>query len=337
VVAELLECGVEVDAIVDVESMSTMLEISSTEKQLDLVRFLLHHGASADRMSSWGCGPSALCWSISDLVTKHSSMDIYNVLSESAFIDLRYDEHERAAAVYFAAETGCGSQIDSLVRFGYECDKFGITPAIWFAADHGNYSSYSALVSHFGRDAFEGSTANLARLLLITILSKSLNFTQDLDRPLGYDEILRDLLQRCRDDQTLPLPSKWIPASIRSVAPNKGMTATELAAALGPDLEAWYLGVVRSCGFLSVYEKNEAMQRLRDLSLAGHVTTCVVYESEDEFNELGGYKGCEREDRDESSALSEKDDADINGSDESSTESKADEADQFWDASESVC
>jgi hypothetical protein len=343
VVAELLECGVEVDAIVDVKYMFTMLEISSANKQLELVRLLVQRGASADHMGPNGHDAKTLCWLKSDLMTRHSSMDILNVLSESTHIDLHHDENYRAQAVNLAAIQGCGAQIDSLVRFGYNIweSDFGPRVTISYAAMYGNYSAYSALVSHFGEDVFRSDREIGAYLLQDTIsgsMSSSKAFSYGPHRE--YDEVLRDLLQRCGNDRLLSLTVCGLPGPDPdpriSALLGKEMNANELAAALGPETEAWYLGMVRSCGFLNVDEESEVMQRLRELSLAGHVTTGFVYEGEEEFDESGGRRECGNEDCDEQSALSGEDDAGMNGGDESSTESEADEADQFWDASENV-
>lgn len=119
------------------------------------------------------------------------------------------------------------------------------------------------------------------------------------------------------------------------------MTAVELAAALGPETDAWYLGMVRSCGFFHEDEENEVMQRLRKLSLAEHVTSGFVYEGEEESGEPEGRREFGSEDCDEDSALVEEDriehaDIDVNYACQISNESETDEADQFWDASEGI-
>lgn len=343
-VAELLECGVEVDAIVDSKGMSTMLIISSRDKHLDLVRFLLHQGASADNVDSVGIGACAACWFNDDLSTTHSSMDIHNVLSESTHFDLHLDVDDRSLAVALAAMHGCGSQIDALVRFGHDIHEgsLGAADSMCFAAHHGNYSSYSALVSHYGGEVFENDMDNIiVKLLQVTILGKARHPVEYPDLISGHDEILRNTLQRCGKDRLLSVTIYGDGHSGEdpriSVLLGKQMKLSELAAALGPETEEWYLGMVRNCGFLNVDEESEVMQRLRELRLAGHVTTGLIYEVEQETGESGGYRGCESEDCNEDSALSregiEEPDTGVNDGCESSTES---EADQFWDAPESV-
>lgn len=232
-VAELLECGVEVDAIVDSRGMSTMLIISSIDKQLDLVRFLFHRGAPADHLDLVGIGACAACWFPSDLETDHSSMDVYNVLSEISYVDLHLNEYDRDVAVELAAWCGCGSQIDTLVRFGYNIfqSRLGPMKTIELAATRSNYPAYSALVSHFGGDIFPNDTYVLAYLLESTILGKDSYFYE-------HDDVLRDILQRCGDNRLRPLPPRTDTDPRISVLLGKQMKPSELAAALGPEIEA---------------------------------------------------------------------------------------------------
>jgi hypothetical protein len=329
---------------VDLRDMTTMLEISSRDKNLDLVRFLLQRGASADHTNSRGLRASGLCWYKNDLTTKHSSVDIYNVLSESTHIDLVSDEDHCYTTFAIAVMNGCGSQIDSLVRFGYDIcrGRSGRMLIMGLAAEYGNFSAYSALVSNFGLVDSEYDTETFLFLLTSTILGKARYSASRSDRPRNYDEMLRNLLQRSGDDRILPLPL-WLysdpdPDPVLSVILSKEMEAEELAAALGPETEAWYLGMVRSSCILGVHEEDEVMQRLRELSSAGHVTTGFIYESA-ESDEPGGYRECESGGFNEDSALAEDIDEPDTGDDsghESGTGSEVDELDQFWDASESV-
>ena len=342
-VTELLDCGVDVDATADNSVMSTMLQISSAAKQLDLIRFLLQRGASADLEHSMGCVPSALCWLISDIKTKHTSMDVYNVLSESTYIDLRYDKHDLAVAVTFVATYVCASQIDSLIRFGFDNYQGMLDPCVTLAlaATCGNSDTYSALVSRFGPEVFAYDDIASSFLLKITILGKYLCWARDPNLVSAHDEILRDLLQRCGDDRLWPLPALLDRDPRLSAILSEKMKASELAAALSPEIEAWYLDTVRTCGFLDIDEENEVMQRLRELTFAGYVTAGLVYKGEEECDKSGVYTGCGSEGWNEESSFakgsSTKDtDTSVSGEYQSSTESEIDEADQFWDASEGI-
>jgi hypothetical protein len=210
-----------------------------------------------------------------------------------------------------------------------------------FAAKHGNSDTYSALVSHFGPEVFAYGIITSPFLLSDTILGKYLCWTRDPNLISGHDEILRDLLQRCGDDRLRPLPAWLDPDPRLSVTLSKEMKASELAATLSPEIEAWYLDIVRSCGSLGIDEENEVMQRLRELNSAGYVTAGSVYEGEEECDKSGGYTGCGSEGWNEDSSFEKgssiKDtDTGVNGEYQSSTESETDEADQFWDASEGI-
>lgn len=322
--------------------MSTMLYVASQHKQLDLVRFLLQRGASTDYLDSSGFGASAVCWVESDDITKHSSKDVYHVLSEGAFIDLYSDPDHYKHAVSFAALGACGSQIDFLIgighKYSHELDPVSV---MGFAAENGNFQSYSALLSHLGGGVFQDSSDIFTHLLGRTILGKSLYSVPYLSGTGQYDEILRDLLQRCGDGRMLPLPSEWHPSLPPSVATSKEMKSNELAATLGPEIEAWYLSMVCSCGFLSAYEENKVVQRLRELRSIGHITTGFVDESEGVSDDSGGDRGGGSEDWSDHYALAEEgilenSNTDGDGSHESNSGSEADEADQFWDAPESV-
>ena len=336
-VAELLECGIDVDQITDSIGMGTMLYVASQCKHLDLVRFLLQRGASVDHLDSFGFGLSTVCWATSDRTTKHSSKDIYHVLRESTFTDLYSDPDIYAQAANFAASAACGSQIDFLMRVGLEnFHTLNPVEVMGFAAEYGNYRSYSALLPHLGGEVLGNGAHLFTHLLARTILGKaSYPSVHDPARLCAHDDILRDLLQRCGDGRILPLPSLWYQQPPPSVILSKRMKANELA--LGPETEAWYLGMVRSSGFSNLDEEHEVMQRLRELSSMGHVTAGFVYEHEAESDESEGCEGRGSEDWKENSVVEKNNgieyhDTGINGGDEISTETEADEAYQFWDA-----
>jgi ankyrin repeat protein len=62
VIAELLNCGVDVDAITNHTTRSNALLDSSEVKDLDTVRFLLQRGASTDHVNWVGFEAGTLCW-----------------------------------------------------------------------------------------------------------------------------------------------------------------------------------------------------------------------------------------------------------------------------------
>jgi hypothetical protein len=212
---------------------------------------------------------------------------------------------------------------------------------IGLAATYGNYSTYSALISHFGGNIF-GHVENVFVCLLgCVVLGKELKSFHFPERTAEYDKIVMDLLQRCGDDRLWLLPPSLDADPGLFAIMSYSVDATELATAFSPETELWYLDIVYSCGFLSEDEENEVMRRLRELSSAGHVITGFVYECEEESDQSGDYTGCGHEDCREDSVFAESEgtehpDTGVNDSCESGIESEADEADQFWDAYESV-
>jgi hypothetical protein len=334
--SELLRCGVDVDAIIDLGDMRTALEYSSALKKLDNVRFLLQNGASADHTHKYGIGAGALCWAANRPEWTYLSRDIYNLISESTHVH----ERDRSVAVDLIAMSGCGSQIDLLVRCGYDIRQaqYGPTSPITLAAGNGNYSTYSALVSHFSEDAFGNRANNFLDVLRDTILGKAASFVKRPERAWGYNKILMDILQRCGDYRLWPLPPRFRSA-LSSDIESEGMTAGELAALLGLEIEAWYLSMIRDCGHPSAYEEMDINQRLCELSQAGYVTSGFEHEGEDDANEADGNVRNDIEEQNKDSDV-EKENSNDNSGDEINDDSKggttseAEDSDRFWDAPE---
>lgn len=302
VMAELLNCGVDVNGITDYSSMETGLIQSSRRKDLDTVRFLLQRGASADPMDYAGYGASAKCWLHSDLTTKHSSMEIFNLLVESTYFDL-----DLSRTLCIASIDACGSQIDSLVQMGGDVHYGGSihwTP-IHMAAFCGNLSAYLTLVSYCDRNLFRDDL-RFPRMFLIAMCGL-FRHRSEHDSPREYDKIVIDMIQRGFDTRGRQYVEQypWIPPGVRGME----MTADELAKALGPDIEAWYLSVLLRCGLLTTREDT---QRLRELTRVGYAVNGFVYDCGDEENEAN---------------------FDFLGD---CAESESSEDDQFWDAEENV-
>lgn len=333
--AELLDCGVDVDAIINHSSMSTGLIQSSTSKDLDVVRFLLSRGASADPVDFLGLPASANCWTMSDLTTKHSSMDVFNLLVESTFFDL-----DPSRTLFFASMNACGAQINSLVDFGGEVQDDAFIP-IRGATSHGNYSAYLALMSHCDDNVVKDNP-QFSQMLLETICGKVYYLSNtseqciDPQRVLGYDEIVIDMMQRGTDtrERQLMLGNAWIPPSLHGLE----MTAHELAKALGPETEAWYLRVLLRC---SLFTTREDTQRLRELTRAGYVVDGFVYDCGEEEDEADSNicGNCEESDgiANHGEERGELDiHTDMDNGPAWSASSEAQEDDQFWDAEEVV-
>jgi hypothetical protein len=328
VIAELLDSGVDVDAVTDHSDMSNALMYSSMRKDLDTVRFLFQRGASVDILNVSGCRAIQLCWLGNNDLTRHSSMDVFNVFVESDLFDIHENPYESSVMLCLATWSAFGAEIDVFVRLGVDPHRHGLykPAAIHFAAWFGNYSAYSALASYYDEQLFKNDVKFASIMLLATMFGRlhrpekpsSTPYTY-LKRPSEHDEIMIDILQRGVGPRTRLQVAysvfDWRPPGIH----DQEIEADKLAAALGPETEAWYLCVLRRCGFLV----HGDYQRLRELAEAGHVAAGFVYdiaEGSDEVND--------------SNAGGENIYTDIDGVSRRSSISEADEANQFWDAEE---
>lgn len=308
VVAELLDCGCDIDAITG-WNIRTALMKSSELKDLDMVRFLLQRGASTDPVDYAGYPAGSLCWRRSDHISKHSSMDVFKLLTENDCSGI--DAHK---TLTLAAMEACGSQIESLVHLGGNVHHYGNDwPApMHVAGFNGNHSAYMATSLHYQDIDFKHDM-NLCRwLLLMTIAGKVCHSTHlskgDVpcpEQPRDFDKIMMNMLQRGVDPEAwLYLPNlklRWIPAAMQG----RNARAGEFAAAHGPDIEAWYLRMLRNCSLLKAHAD---VRRLRELNKTGYGTAGFTLENGHDQHEPKG-----------DGAIDDPD---------------TDEVDQFWDAEE---
>jgi len=258
--AELLGCGVEVDATATFDDMSTPLEMACLGKDLDTVRFLLQRGASGDHLNSHGLSASSYCWALGDRETKHTSADIFNLLAEHTCPDL-VDACWIVKALGLACNSADGSHIDPLVRFGLSkrLNTWNNEEPTNAAAYFGNYSTYVTILSYYDADAAFENIDFVSTLLHMTIVGYANHLSTPLrntvlaaSRLRGYNEIIANILERGVD------PRSWVRlASTLPQSRNKDIRADQLAAALGPETEAWYLSMVRKCCSLNEREEQE--------------------------------------------------------------------------------
>jgi hypothetical protein len=331
-----LDCGVDVNAVIDPLNMINALTCSSALKYLDIVRFLLQRGASAGRVDGTGFGAETWCWVVDDDLTRGSSMDVFNLFLESTHLEM---DHSR---LYFAASSARGVQIDALVRLGADVHhkETSGSAAIHYAAWHGNYSTYLALASYYDGNIFKNDKEFGSLLLFRAIRGRKDGVDGKLHHPPGggrclkHDEVLIDMFQRGVEPRMkLPVMDDsesrygWGPPDVNEYK----MEADKLAAALGQETEAWYLSVLRSCGLLV----HRDYQRLRELAEAGHVAAGFVYVDEEEPKERDYRVRGDREEDGDVLGLGQEDIyTDIDEVSRRSSISEADEANQFWDAEE---
>jgi hypothetical protein len=344
VIAELLDCGVDVDAITNYSDMSNALTRASEMKYLDIVRFLLQRGASADHVDSFGFGAGTLCWFKGDDETRYSSTDIFNLLTEISHLDVNDNLQCQFPPLFIAASHATGAQIDALVRLGADVHLNESDPraAVTHAAWSGNYSTYSALASYYSGDVFNTNTELASQLLLNTLYGRQYLLDEapvlvHVDagrRSPEYDKIMIDMFQRGVGPRTRLNVADSVMYYRPHDVHNQDYAANELAAAMGPKTEAWYLSILCICGLLAHGE----IQRLRELAEAGHVPDEFGYELEGKLSGLDeleyGVRGaCEDLDR-TPDIRQEGTYGDIDGVSRRSSISEAGEANQFWDAEE---
>jgi hypothetical protein len=350
VIAELLDCGVDVDATIHYSTMDNALISASKFKHLDAVRFLLSRGASADRSNRFGDGAGTMCWFRDDALTRHSSMDIFNLLVENSHFDVNGDFDNYMSPLTTAAVDTCGVQIDALVRFGADVylNNDYRAASIHCAAWYGNYSAYYALASYHDKNDFENNIKFVSELLLNTLCGRLSRMDErpeflyhNLNRSPEYDQIMMDMFQRGVgprtrlrvSDSVLDLTSlSFYPPDLLGID-DQDFEVDTLAAALGPETEAWYLGLLNRCGLLAHGDH----QRLHDLAEAGHVADGFVYEIAEESGEVDRRMRGDHEEDGDVSDLGRKDIyPDTDDISHGSSTSESDEANQFWDAEESL-
>lgn len=342
-VAKLLDYGVDVDAVTDSRTRTALMK-SSELKNPDMVRFLLHRGASTGPVNFAGYPAGSLCWRESDHISKHSSMDIFKLLTENDYSNI--DPHR---TLNLAAMEACGLQIKSLIHLGgnvrFYDDNWQAPMPI--AAFNGNHSTYIAIALHYEDIDFKHDTHLSQWLLLMTIAGKVCH-SIDLSRgdvpcpeqPRSFDKIIMNMLQSGVDPETrfrVPyLELRWIPAQVRG----QTIRAGEFAAAQGPDIEAWYLKMLRDCSLLRSCAE---VQRLRELSEAGYGTAEFGFESAKDRDErkdtVRGDSQKRSKDSDTTSRTATEDSSTnvVDGSADNAIENPdTGGADQFWDAEEGI-
>jgi hypothetical protein len=309
VAAELIDCGAEVDSLTVQANGWTALQQAAFFKELDIVRFLLQRGASPDLLIPGGDLPNWTCWYLDDRQTEHSSMDIFNLLCESVCPDMLAVNAYGSTSLHIAASNANGGQIDSPVSLGSDIHlqtHNGMFP-IHYAIHNGNFWAFSSLVLHYDEDIFEDPDRIGWSLLHWTVGSKAVYLDEirrdvviDSTGPREYDEILREVLQRGVSPQARHRRESWWLEAARDLQ-GREVTAHELAVAYGPEVEASFLGVLRTCRLLVA---DDDINRLLDLESEGYGIEC-----EDDFDSQSESLICDG-------------DSDFEGDD------------QFWDAEE---
>lgn len=256
---ELLRSGVEVDAGVDANGTSALLHAISNKK-FAIVRLLLRHGASPEHVNTHGISPYMCCWDTSDDRDSCSSLDLFNLLCETADLDITAVNRHKQTTLHRAAMLGAQkSQIDTLVSLGSNIDhvdSWGLTP-MHRAVLSGNYAAFTALEILRPQNIMGGGFLHVAVLGQKYIWLRKTNSSRRL--PSGYERIIEHLLRHRADlDDQIEFSRAFLrnftPSELQHDICERAITVYDLVAANGPALEAWFLDVLRRCGFLDLQE-----------------------------------------------------------------------------------
>jgi hypothetical protein len=177
VMRELLDCGLDVDAITDSGTMSTALQRTSFLKHLDAVRFLLQRGACVDPVNGNDVGVVEAYWLISEELKSDSSLDIFDLFSEASAPEASKEYLRRGTIISYNAAHACGVQIHSLVRLRANVAHLDnderVRHAWLIAAISGFYYKYSAILPYHDDDIYRTDWLIAAELLWSTSRGKA--------------------------------------------------------------------------------------------------------------------------------------------------------------------
>jgi hypothetical protein len=306
-VVYLLDHGAAIDETVS-STQKTALSAAATYREIDILRMLLSRGASLDHFDAFGF--DAVTNSIISTIqteVKVATIEILKVINEHGPPDTSIKGsrgHLRAAATFAGHR-----EIDFLASLGYKVDdRNGGYGAIDYAALNGNSATYFALLAH-------GATTERAEHELLRFVDAEANPSarrlDDFQRRGMSDPIIKDLLNQRLDLMTSICMVGRVPRDIQDPA----IPLQQAVAAYGPEIEAWFLGLLKECGLGTEQDR----RRLQKLRLEGHDQHGTVIgevqddSNNDRSNEDVGEQG-------QSSAESDEDDAE--------------EDERFWDAEE---
>jgi hypothetical protein len=338
VVTELLDNGTDIDASID-SHHGTALQEATRYRNLDLIRTLLQRGASPDRHDKLGCDVYIAC----NLLMRESNQgisakEIYDVLGEYTVPDLEIDAIWCSTVLQLAAERVNGQDIRALIALGAEIDATNSLgrPALYNAVELGNASAYLALLELGAR--WDMPECRPENLMFVALVRKAREEYEYHFNTPDFEAIVRHLL-RHRNIHLGVLIT--VPAGLyrRFLYPRSllGCRATfrQLAAAYGPDIEAWFLRLVQEeCG---TPDSTEDERRL----LASRLEPCAM-EACNVCEEWARFEDDVLNDSDRVVSDSD-DDGDNDDDDEkddlstmSGDTSEFREREQFWDAEEGL-
>lgn len=333
--AELLDNGANVDTAIE-RNGSTSLEQAAKWRNMGVLRTLLRRGASADHCDQFGIDVYVSCWYPNLEHTEEcSSRDVFNVLSEYIALDHTYTwgTSQSLTVLQAAATTVKGSDIEALISYGHNIegkDPGGRT-ALFYAASFGNPSAFFALLAQGADIDYESYSVEL--MLQAAVIGEASRVAGSYTPTEEYETIAGHLLQNGNPDLDVliefPTDSSALPATIRGC----DATLKQFAEANGPEIEAWFLTLLRESGHPHHFTKEDEC-RLNALRRGGHgLQGRVLGDDEDSLRD----DGVDHSDTDEDDG-----DDDNDGDNESNARFAQDERsdvegeEQFWDAEQDL-
>lgn len=245
VVTELLDNGTDIDAAIS-STQITALRWASEHRNMNLLRLLLQRGASPDHYDLLGCD----VYMASVLLTPKANQqttakEMYDVLREYAVPDLETTRIWGATVLQVAAEHVSGQDINTLIALGSDPDSVDSlgSPALYHAVQYGNASAYFALLEQGAR--WDNPSCRSENLLFLALTGKAREEWEYSFITPDFEGIVRHLL-RHREVHLgvrfrIPSPGSRYPEDLWG----RRATAKQLVHAYGPEVEAWFLGLVQ--------------------------------------------------------------------------------------------
>jgi hypothetical protein len=298
----LLDNGVAIDEAVT-STQSTPLLAAASCSEIEILRMLLSRGASLDLFDVYGLSAVTRCIAqIENEPYKATTVDMLKVINEFGPLDT--DPKGSRGILHLAAVLSSAREIDFLVSLGCKVDdRFDgdHRAAIRYAALDGNSATYFALLAH------GATTGPLERELLALVAVEANPAEWDFDeiheRGIS-DPIIKDLLNRRVD---LMNSICVIDGEVEDIQ-GPAIPLQQAVAAYGPEIEAWFLGLLQECGL----EDEEDRRRLQELWIAGydeHGTVIGEVDNESDCDSGDGDSEYASSEWEQSSVQSEADDS----------------------------
>ena len=300
---------------------------------------LLQRGVSTDHCDEDGIDVHAVCWYSRDYRKEGASAtDTFKVVNEYVALDPMRTWFFGINALHMAAANGDARDIDNLIAYGHDAnvkDEEGAT-AIYAAVQNGNAPTYFALLAH-------GAELNFSPLSVEVMLHEALVYYARGPDPLfllssepgDFQSIIRHILQHGQPNLDARIRGDFTDEEYPPTIRGRKVTPTQLAKALGPATEAWFLVLLQESG-KSHYMTASNKLRLEFLRHAGYASQgCVLGDDADLFDDNDSYQNEDHTDKDDGDDHDSRRDEGDNTSKQHEW-SDVEEEEQFWDAEQGL-